>query len=110
MNNINEQQSTNDLNIAPRLSLKAAISLSILVFLIVQSLCWLFVGEYSFPNAPSMWDDDITSYSRWLMVDLGVSYTTAVALDFTNPAPRGIIAFVLSFCAFKLARANEIKQ
>lgn len=109
MADLNEVTNKKELIIGPRWPFKKAFAIATLVFLIVQAACWLFVGEYRFPNAPSMWDDDITSYSRWLMVDLGVSYTTAVALDFTNPAPRGIIAFVLAICAFKLARAKVIK-
>lgn len=56
-----------------------------------------------------MQDVAATTYSRWLMVDLGVSYGLAHALEFTNPAPRGVIATVLAFCAFKLARAKVIK-
>ncbi|WP_286232698.1 hypothetical protein [Thalassotalea sediminis] len=104
-----DQKSSKELVIGPRFSLRIAILLTIIVFLSIQALCWIFVGEYSFPNAPSMQDVAATTYSRWLMVDLGVPYKIAHALDFTNPAPRGIIAVILAFCTFKLARAKAIK-
>ncbi|WP_286272537.1 hypothetical protein [Thalassotalea hakodatensis] len=108
MNKAIDQREAMEVMCKPRLSLPHALLLTAVVFLSVQALCWIFVGEYSFPNAPSMLDTT-TAYSRWLMIDLAIPYKAANALDFTNPAPRGIIAFILAFCTFKLARAKVIK-
>jgi len=88
----------------PRLSLKLAILLTIVVFVFIQASSWLIFGKYDFPNWPEMRGIAVTAYSSFWMVDVGLSYTVSHALDFTNPAPRGIIATVLAFITFKLAR------
>lgn len=109
MNKAIDQNKAMEMMCKPRFSLPLALLLTAVVFLAVQALSWIFVGEYSFPNAPTMLDDASTTYSRWLMVDLAVPYNIANALDFTNPTPRGIIALILAFCTFKLARAKVLK-
>lgn len=93
----------------PRLSLPKAILLTSLVFLLVQAVNWLVFGKYEFPNWPEMRGIAVTAYSSFWMVDVGLSYAVSHALDFTNPAPRGIIATVLAFITFKLARL-KVKQ
>jgi len=94
----------------PRLSLPKTILLTSIVFLAVQAISWLVFGKYDFPNWPEMRGIAITAYSNFWMVDVGLPYTVSHALDFTNPAPRGIIATVLAFVTFKLARLKVKKK